>query len=825
MTPKAQRAVLYLVMGVAHSTYIKKSNLQEEKNIKHTWIQKIQNYLFSTRIRRGLSFICFTCIIIFTFCLSNTLFDDPISTAIYSNDGRLLNAQIATDGQWRFAELDSVPDRFAIALLCYEDKRFYHHFGIDPIAVGRAIKQNIANQKVVSGASTLTMQLMRMSRKNRSRNILQKIIESIQALRTEIRYNKEEILSMYASHAPFGGNVVGLEAASWRYFGRSPFDLSWAESATLAVLPNQPSVIHPGRNRNALRSKRNNLLSDLLKEKKITKLEYDAALLEDVPSQPKPIPRLATHLLQQLKKIGPQEKIVTKIEYDIQQRAQKIVNDHYQINIQNDIHNAAVLIIENKTGNVITYVGNTESGGHEGSVDMIQAERSSGSILKPLLYASMIDDRMLTPHMLVDDIPSYINGYTPKNYHKRFSGAVSASDALSRSLNVPSVLMLQDYGIDKFQYKLEQYGVSTLHYTADHYGLPLILGGAEVKLWDLCNIYSSMSRTLENYYQTSNKYNANDWRESSISENEQVEKNLLFVPSHMSASAIYVTFEAMQNLSRPTESGHWEQFSSSRRLAWKTGTSYGHRDAWAVGCTKDYTIGIWAGNADGEGRPGIVGVHLAGSLLFEILNVLPAEDRWFYEPIDDMVVAHMCKESGHLAGANCTEIDTVRIPKRSAETSACPYHKKIHLDPSLRYQVDANCIDQSDIRSRSWFVLSPEVAAYYRQSHSDYQRLPGMHPRCSSSVAQDQQVSLVYPHDDASIYIPIDIDGSRQQTIAKATHQDDNSTLYWHLDGHYLGSTETFHTMSIDTEMGAHVLVVVDDDGNRVSSTFDVMSR
>lgn len=795
-------------------------------NIKSSELLRIKKCFFSTPLRSVTTLLCFLSILFFIFCLPKNLFDDPISTAIYSREGRLLNAQIATDGQWRFAKLDSVPSRFATAIISFEDKRFYSHIGIDIFAIGRALKQNISQQKVVSGASTITMQLMRMSRKSQSRSIWQKAIESIQALRSEVRYSKDEILNLYASHAPFGGNVVGLDAAAWRYFGRSPFDLSWAESAVLAVLPNQPSVIHPGRNRDILRSKRDALLKDLFEEEKITKLEYETALLEDVPTGPKGLPRLTSHLLQHIKKNGSDEKIHTSIDFNIQQQANKIIADHHQINVQNDIHNAAVLIIHNETGEVISYVGNTSSGTHESGVDMIQAERSSGSILKPLLYASMIDDRMLTPDQLVHDIPSYINGYTPKNYHKRFSGALPASEALSRSLNVPAVLMLQEYGVDRFQSKLEQYGISTLHYPAAHYGLPLILGGAEVKLWDLCNIYSSMSRTLEHHYQYSNKYDTNDWRESSFFIEATEEKSLSFAPSKMSASAIHATFEAMQDLSRPTESGHWEQFSSSRRIAWKTGTSYGHRDAWAVGCTKDYTIGIWAGNADGEGRPGIVGVHLAGSILFDILNILPTEDRWFYEPLDEMVASSICITSGHLAGPNCIEIDTVMLPRSSAETSACPYHKRIHLDQAREYQVNTNCIDKSDILSQSWFVLPPQVAYYYRQSHADYKELPSVHPSCmGASSTSDSPVALVYPYANASIFIPTDIDGARQQTIAKAAHQDDDSTLYWHLDGQYLGSTETFHTMAIDTDMGEHMLVVVDNNGNRVSSKFDVLSK
>lgn len=775
---------------------------------------------------KALSIVVLIMAVLFACCLPESLFNDPVSTAVYDRNGQLLNAHIADDGQWRFAEMDSVPYRFAKAILLYEDKRFYQHLGIDILAMSRAIKDNISQKKVVSGASTITMQVMRMARKGQSRNIYQKIIESIWALRAEIRYSKDEILALYASHAPFGGNVVGLDAAAWRYFGRSAFDLSWAEAATLAVLPNQPSIIHPGRNRDILRNKRDRLLKQLYEQGTITQSDLELALLEAIPEKAKALPRQTPHLMEHLIRHQASAKIHTTIDGHLQQNAISVVDQHYRKNISNDIHNAAVLIIDNKSNKVLAYVGNTRSGAHESAVNMIEARRSSGSILKPLLYASMIDAHMLTPNQLLYDIPQYIDGYAPKNYHQRFAGAIPASEALAKSLNVPAVLMLKDYGIQRFLDKLKHLGINTLRYDADHYGLPLILGGGEVNLWEMSNVYAAMSRTLESHYEQSGKYAAQDWIPAYSLQEKAANKEYQFHPTHISASAIWSTYQSLQKLSRPDEEGHWQQFSSSRKLAWKTGTSYGHRDAWAIGTNPDYTIGVWVGNADGEGRPDNVGIKAAGSLLFDILNLLPRSDRWFYEPMDEMLAAAVCRHSGYLAGLDCEHRDTSYLPVASLETASCPFHQRVHLDADERYRVNSACANTSDIKTKSWFTLPPLVAQYYQRTHADYEVLPDMHPDCKHNSNQSRSpIALEYPYPDAHIYLPIDVHGEKQKTLAKAIHRDEAASLHWHLDGKYLGTTETFHSMPINADQGSHTLVIVDDLGNKVSSRFEVVGN
>ena len=456
--------------------------------------------------------------LLYFFCLPNPLFNSPVASVIDDSDGNLLGATIANDGQWRFPPNKFVPQNFKTAIITFEDKRFYSHPGIDLKSIARAIKQNIEARRVVSGGSTISMQVMRMACQNKNRNLFQKLIESIQATRLEWKFSKDEILALYASNAPFGGNVVGLDAACWRYFGKQSDQLSWAEAATLAVLPNSPSLIHPGKNRQRLLNKRNRLLKKLNDNGSIDQTTYSLALEEDLPNRPYPLPTIAPHFMQKVKAEQKKEinktRIRTTIDRNLQVRINEILLRHHQHLSANQINNAAVLVLEIATGNVLAYAGNVPglTKVHQSDVDIIKARRSTGSILKPLLYAMMLDNAELLPGSLVKDVPTNINNYRPENFNQDYEGMIPADQALSRSLNVPMVRMLQDFGLQKFHFGLKQLGLSTLTKPSDHYGLTLILGGAETTLWDITNTYASLTRTLNNFSDEDGLYDPVNFR-------------------------------------------------------------------------------------------------------------------------------------------------------------------------------------------------------------------------------------------------------------------------------------------------------------------------
>ena len=393
----------------------------------------------------------------YIFCLPRQLFHVPYSTVVTDRNEELLGARIASDGQWRFPPRKTTPEKIKQCLITFEDKHFYHHWGVNPLSTGRALYQNLKNKRVVSGGSTLTMQTIRLAR-NKPRTIGEKVIEMIWATRLEFRTSKEEILSMYVSHAPFGGNVVGLDAAAWRYFGHSAEDLSWAESAMLAVLPNAPAMIHLSKGRKTLLSKRNRLLKQLFEEEIIDASTYELAISEPLPDEPHPLPQIAPHLVtrfyQERNGLYTRSTIDKGIQTHIESLAERWSNEFNR----SDIRNLAILIIDIPTNQVVAYCGNVhfdrKQGGNQ--VDVILAPRSTGSILKPFLYGAMLQEGSLLPQMLLPDVPVNINGFTPQNFSMQFEGAVPASEALARSLNIPAVTMLQRYGVSKFHHMLQQ---------------------------------------------------------------------------------------------------------------------------------------------------------------------------------------------------------------------------------------------------------------------------------------------------------------------------------------------------------------------------------
>ncbi|HKK78944.1 MAG TPA: penicillin-binding protein 1C, partial [Phaeodactylibacter sp.] len=509
----------------------------------------------------------------YALCLPRPLFDAPTCFVLESREGELLGARIASDGQWRFPEVDSVPAKFEQALLTFEDHRFYNHPGIDPIGLGRALWQNLKAGRIVSGGSTLSMQVIRLALKHPPRTILRKVQEMIMATRLELGYKKRDILRLYASHAPFGGNVVGLESASWRYYSKRPSLLSWGEAATLAVLPNSPTLIHPGRNRQALRQKRDRLLHRLHAHGKLDTVSLELALAEPLPEAPQPLPDLAPHLLERIRQERRMDRggrLRSSVQKSLQLQATNILQHHHNRLRSNEVHNLAALILDVERGETLAYVGNVVGAGqaHGEAVDVIPAPRSTGSILKPFLYAFALQDGVILPPSLLQDIPMRLSGYQPENYHEDYDGVVPAERALIRSLNVPMVRLLQSYGLERFHHRLRQLGLSSIDKPPAHYGLPLVLGGAEASLWELCGVYASMSRMLGHSYTDNGHYRPDDFHAPCYlpATEATAASNLQTAPAPMRAGAAWMCFEAMQQVERPGTEGNWEVFESSRRI-------------------------------------------------------------------------------------------------------------------------------------------------------------------------------------------------------------------------------------------------------------------
>jgi len=752
----------------------------------------------------------------FYFCLPEPLFQTPYSTVLLDEEDRLLGAMVAQDEQWRFPKADSVSYKFEQSILHFEDKHFYYHPGVNPVSMVKALVQNVQAGKVVRGGSTLSMQVIRLSRQGQPRTYLEKLYECILAVRLELRYSKAEILQLYAAQAPFGGNVVGLEVASWRYFNRPPHKLSWGESTTLAVLPNAPALIFPGKNHALLKAKRDRLLDKLQAYEVIDSTTATLAKEEPLPGRPYELPQTAPHVLANFHAQQPGGiRAKTTLSESLQQQTTAVVQSHYNRLRQNEIYNAAALVVDTKSGAIKAYVGNTRDPKfrNENSVDIIQAVRSSGSTLKPFLYANMQEKGQLLPKTLLPDIPTYISGYAPKNFDESFDGAVAADEALARSLNVPAVRMLQDYGVEIFHHDLQSMGFGSINRSAGNYGLSLILGGAEVRLWDLVSNYRKLAlRVLQHH--------TPELPLTDIHLAQQSGKAIKSLPT--TAGASWLTLEVLKNMDRPIEGSDWRQFNASKTIAWKTGTSFGHKDAWAIGVTPDYVLGVWIGNADGEGRPGLTGASTAAPVLFDIFRKLEG-NQWFDKPESDLQSMQVCVRSGYKASTICPETANAEVAFQADQTRTCPYHERVYLDAGTNFRVNAACFAVTDMVKKPWFVLPPVMEWYYTSTDPYYKKLPAYLPGCIPETTIN--FDLVYPQPNAQVFVPRGFSGEKEFLVFEATHRLASGTLHWHLDDKYLQTTTGTHQIEVQPDVGIHRLTVVSSTGETITRKFEVINR
>lgn len=781
--------------------------------VLHRFIQHSKKHKF-------LYLIIISLVFGFGFLLPRPLFQSPYATVLTDKNGSLLGARIATDGQWRFPPSDSLPYKYKQSLIQFEDAYFYNHPGINPFSLLKAVYQDLKAGKIVRGGSTITMQVARMARGNHSRNIYQKLMEIIWALRIELSYSKDEILNLYASHAPFGGNVVGLQAAAWRYYGRPADKLSWGETATLAVLPNAPSLIYPGKNHDILLKKRNRLLDKLYHENIIDSLTCELSKAESLPEKPKALPQITPHLLMQVKE---GKQIQTSIDKNLQLQVQQIALSHHKYLSANKIYNMGIVVVSINSGKILAYTGNvpqqTKDKGSE--VDMIQARRSTGSILKPFLYAWAMKDGLILPRTLLKDIPTQIAGYHPKNYDKTYDGMVPAGEALARSLNIPAVRLLRNYGLEKFHDNLQNLQIKSIDKPAGHYGLTLILGGAEISLWDAVKIYAGMGRSLKRFNKTG-QYFADNYQNLSFTAGKKLFKNSRQTNNPpFGAGNIWFVFKALSDKNRPVEGDDWNIYRSARKIAWKTGTSFGHRDAWSIGVTPDYAVGVWVGNASGEGRPGLTGTQAAAPVMFDIFKILPGQTGWFEKPEMALKKAEICSKTGYLASDKCEKSLWEDIPQNGERTPVCPYHQIVHLNKNGTRRVNSACYPIDQMQNKKYLVLPPVAAWYYQKKHSDYKPLPPWEENCRPE--DEKNMDLIYPKSNIQIFIPKDFNHLQQKVVFKAVHLNKNASIFWHLNNRYIGQTKKLHQMEIYLKPGTYLLTLVDDQGEILKRKFEVV--
>lgn len=729
------------------------------------------------------------------------------SQVILARDSTVMRVFLSQQGQWCLPRWQEgvIPEKLKVAVLTFEDKRFYAHPGVDIVALGRAIISNVKAGRVVSGGSTLTMQVARMI-DNEPRTFTQKAKEIMVAMKLELHKTKEQILSDYLLHAPYGANIRGYIAASYRYFDKNPEQLSWAEAALLAVLPNAPGLIFPGKNQDALVAKRDRLLDKLCKNGTIDTITRDLSKLELAPDRIIPFPLISPHLTERIHQENVSPVVYTTIDPHLQDEANFFLQQHAGELSTFGVENACALVIHNSTAEVRAYVGSQDFHDQDrsGKVDGVVAQRSSGSILKPLLYAAAIDEGLILPGTLIKDVPTDYSSFSPSNASERHSGIVRAHEALVHSLNIPAVRLLNAYGVDKFYNLLKGAGVQSLFRVSDQYGLPLILGGAEVTPWDMGKVFHGLA--------SGGTFQEITYYPKSL---EGAGQKLL------SKTATYLILDELKELIRPGLEFYWRKYSDQKPIAWKTGTSYGHKDAWAVGCTPEWTIVVWVGNFDGQGNNMLSGMRSAGPLLFKIFNALPKESNyWFEVPIMESEDVKVCTHTGYYASVNCPDTTIVQAPASMKPLKTCPYHRPMALDVSRQYQVCSHCWNPQRTDT-TLLIFPPDVNYYVRKAGGVVGYPPKHKPGCRTQEEQDI-LKIIYPSNNANIITTRDFGGLEQPIISRLALAHHDRAVHWYLDDTYLGETIRQSSLPFSVTSGTHLLTVVDSNGNRDEVSFSV---
>ena len=705
------------------------------------------------------------------------------SKVVLDRKGEILSVFLNNEEEFHIKYDGEVPETLKTAVINYEDKKFYSHSGVDYPRILKSFFNNMTGRKKM-GASTISMQVVKLL-EPKKRTYFNKLVEVVKAYKLESEFSKEEILKIYLNNVPYGSNIVGYSGAIKMYFNKEVKDLSYAEATLLAVLPNSPGILNLKKNNDKLETKRNRLLKTLLDRKLIDERQYKFSLLEKFPNKIYYYEKKAPQFSIFLKNRYPEKIIKSTLDYNLQKKLEKIVHDYSNAMKDVGINNAAVLVVNNKTKEVLAYVASQDfyDKRNNGEIDGLQAKRSPASLLKPFLFALSIDDGLIVPDSIYPDVPIYFGNFYPKNSSNTFTGMVKIEEALIKSLNIPFVKLLSDYGVDRFYYFLE----NNDNYPEDRfdkYGLSLILGTREMRPVDIGKLYIG----LANYGKVSNlKYTLT---EDKPKEYEQ-----------FSRGASYLTLETLSRVVRP---GNEKLYSEQRPISWKTGTSYGMKDAWSVGVSPDYTVLVWLGNFNQKSIFSLSGVETAGNLLFKVFNIVDINSKTFEKPTDDLKEIEIDEKTGYRKFYD-VESKKVFYPKDAKLLRISPYYKKIFVDEDDM---------EIDSRSPNFDKRKEKIVIEYPIEVSNYFFLNG--------VRENKNVKIAYPVQNLNIFVPKDFDGYKK--VAMKLYNPNNEYVYWYLDEDYVGySNEKEKFFELD--IGKHKLTIITENGAREEVKFNINKR
>jgi len=721
----------------------------------------------------------------------------PYSLVVEDRDGKFLHAFLATDGVWRLRTSPSeIPDRMKRILVQREDRWFYYHPGINPFAIVRAVAQNIASGRRVSGASTITMQIARML-EPKDRTYPNKLVEIFRALQLEWKYSKDELLEMYLSIVPLGGNIEGLTSASLIYYQTPLERLNIAQLFDLMMIPSDPTRLQPDKNGIRLYDERKRQASTWIASGQLS--QQDSTIIWNTPAAAvrKPLPRLAPHFCLRIReKFLNASEVRTSLDLPVQRTIETLLSNHLRPWKQKGVQNGAVVVIDNSTREIVAYAGseNFDDVDAHGQVDAVKSLRSPGSTLKPFLYAMLMDRGELTPRTRLLDAPYDAEGFLAENYDGTYSGLVYAEDALRRSLNVPIVRLLKNAGVSDFLDCAANAGVASLQSQRPKLGLSVILGGCGVTLEELTGAYATFpagGRYVEPTFLRRGNSDEKSGREV------------------ISQSAAYMVTEILSGLDRPDLPNNFESSMNLPIVAFKTGTSYGRRDAWSFGYSSQYTVGVWIGNVTQRGCPDLVGSKSAAPLLIDIFNCISGTHQKTILPIPrDVGLRLVCAESGFMPNGRCQHLIEDYYSVSRTLNRPCNVCTEYLISKDGARSFCAFCVGAEPYRVATYLDYPAELLDFWQRSGTAYRRVPPHNPLCTR-LFPGEGPTIVSPSDRMTYYVV-----SKSQKLAfLATSGVDVRVQNWYLNTSYLGHVRTGEKMFVNLKEGDHEIACVDDHG------------
>ena len=732
------------------------------------------------------------------FFLLNWIFPLPdkieYSTIITDSKGEVVNAFLTSDQKWRMkTELSEISPLLRKTIIAKEDKYFYSHPGVNIVAVLRAFGKNIFRLKTTSGASTITMQVAR-ALEHRKRNVGSKIIEMFRACQLELKYSKNEILQMYLNVVPYGGNIEGVKSASILYFNKNPDHLSLAEITALSIIPNRPSSLVIGKRNDLIVEQRNKWLKKFASEKVFTQKEIEDALAEPLTATRRTVPHYLPHLSYKLKERG-DDIIRTNVVMNTQIKTEKLVADYVRTLRLKNINNASVVIIDNKTHKIITYVGSSdfEDTTDGGQVNGAAAIREPGSTLKPLLYALCIDEGLETPKMVITDVGVNYAGYAPENYDKKFNGYVTVEYALEHSLNVPAVKSLKLLGKDRLIQKLAACNFEQIKKDQRKLGLSMILGGCGASLEEITGLFSAFAN--EGTY-TAPAYTQGD--------TNHTKKKLI------SSAANYMVTDILSRVNRPDFPLNWQATEHMPKIAWKTGTSYGRRDAWSIGYNKDYTVGVWVGNFSGVGVADLSGANVATPLLFKIFNTIDydSDEEWFALP-KDCEQRKVCSETGLMPSDHCTNIVMDYFIPMISSTKKCDNWQEVMVSADEKLSFCKSCAPETGYKKKWYKIIDADMQEWMEENKMVYEKIPAHNPNCEKIFAEGIP-NITSPTGNTEYLINKEDKEPLQLTCKTA---NDVTKVYWYINNKFYKSSNIGEKQFFVPDEGPVKISCTDDKG------------